>query len=293
MAVLYLFYEVKKYPEPKGQIAGEAVIFKVSKSSDDSRVLLLRKLQHNRKPVSEYPSMVTSIIIGDDRNLYIPQEVTYRDGIYMVTSLNIQSYDLPTGLSIDMVVIPQSINKIKPTSLPCEGFCAEENSAYYTYDGVLFSKPSCLVCYPKLRPGKVYQIPDGTKCIGPKSFSWCGNLHQINISTSVNTISADAFTHCKHIEELVIPDDAVIKTTLLESTLPKLHGDQMWPAVVYRGNKYKHLYDAWEEWFKAEFVEQHKKKLTNKRPSSKRFYDDDDIIDALSHGTGDMLGFGD
>lgn len=104
---------------------------------------------------------------------------------------------------------------------------------------------------------------------------------------------ADAFTDCKHIEELVIPDDAVIKTTLLESTLPKLHGDQMWPAVVYRGNKYKHLYDAWEEWFKAEFVEQHKKKLTNKRPSSKRFYDDDDIIDALSHGNGDMLGFGD
>ena len=59
---------------------------------------------------------------------------------------------------------------------------------------------------PELLAIKRVEIPEGTKQIGPNTFSSCQNLTSITIPNSVTTIGDSAFSGCRSLTSIVIPE---------------------------------------------------------------------------------------
>ena len=71
----------------------------------------------------------------------------------------------------------------------------EENENYSTVDGVLFSKNGTeLIHYPVAKPNLSYKIPEGTTTICSNAFSDCKNLQEVTMPESVDRVEAGAFS---------------------------------------------------------------------------------------------------
>jgi len=83
---------------------------------------------------------------------------------------------------------------------------SEENPAYRTLDGVLFSRDQKkLAGYPAGNSARSYAIPNGVTSIGGLAFNGCETLTSVTIPDSVTTIEQYAFYGCKSLADATIP----------------------------------------------------------------------------------------
>ncbi len=167
---------------------------------------------------------------GDEEIVTVP---AYIDGI-AVTEL--AGYSLYNSMDRTVeVVIPETISKICPNALTCNGsverFSVDDDNPYYCdIDGVIYTKDvTCLVQYPEGKSGVSYQIVDGVRELGPYSFHYafdletisfpeglkkicerafysCNGLKAIQLPEGLETIGSDAFYGCESLTDVVIPD---------------------------------------------------------------------------------------
>ena len=75
-------------------------------------------------------------------------------------------------------------------------------------DGVMYNKDkSCLLCYPIGISNDAYSIRDGVKEIGEYAFSNCKNLHEILLPDSLTCINNYAFSNCTNLDSITIPQN--------------------------------------------------------------------------------------
>ncbi len=82
---------------------------------------------------------------------------------------------------------------------------AQDNPWLYDIDGVVFEKGTdrLLLC-PIARSG-AYEVPMGTRSIGPKAFLGCDQLESIALPRSVTTIETRAFEECASLRTINLP----------------------------------------------------------------------------------------
>ena len=135
---------------------------------------------------------------ADQGVLELPAEL---EGV-PVTGLQAPDYDEYNGYSAStnaqILQIPSTIESIDPGFLTDyynlkEIRTDEENPAYTSIDGILYSKDGKqLICYPSFKEGTEYTVPEGTEEIGENAFN-ISNLTKINFPDSVVKIGEAAF----------------------------------------------------------------------------------------------------
>lgn len=88
----------------------------------------------------------------------------------------------------------------------------EDNSCYYSEDGVLYSKmgETVLIKYPAGKSGK-FSLPQDVKIIADSAFSDCVNLKSVELADiSQSTSCAYAFRNCSSLESVQIGKGSVI-----------------------------------------------------------------------------------
>jgi len=81
----------------------------------------------------------------------------------------------------------------------------EDNTAYQSIDGALFSKDTSeLLYYPADNPRTSYSIPNGVNTIRDGAFNGAGNLKSITVPGTVETISSYLFNPCEALEEVIL-----------------------------------------------------------------------------------------
>ena len=82
----------------------------------------------------------------------------------------------------------------------------ENNTAYFSIDGVLFNKSQTeLILYPRRKQG-AYTIPNSVTSIGRSAFRECSGLTSVNIPNSVTSIKDYAFEGCSGLTSVTIPN---------------------------------------------------------------------------------------
>lgn len=82
---------------------------------------------------------------------------------------------------------------------------AEGNPAFYSKDGVLYSKDNELLCYPRGKADESFTIPEGTSAIGQYAFNNAGSLKSVTIPGSVTELRKGAFNNCESLSSANIP----------------------------------------------------------------------------------------
>lgn len=82
---------------------------------------------------------------------------------------------------------------------------AEGNPAFYSKDGVLYSKDNELLCYPRGKADESFFIPEGTSAIGQYAFNNAGSLKSVSIPESVTELRKGAFNNCESLSSANIP----------------------------------------------------------------------------------------
>lgn len=81
----------------------------------------------------------------------------------------------------------------------------ESHPRYKSEDGVLFDKKGKLISYPAGKEGDTYQIPESVTEIGGGAFLGCF-LKNIRFHANFKKIGDDAFSSCKNLTSISIPD---------------------------------------------------------------------------------------
>ena len=135
-------------------------------------------------------------------SITIPKTINYGGETINVTA--IRDYAFQNCSNLLSVSLPSSVTTI--TANLVFGGCTKlasidadnANPNLSSDNGVLFNKNKDTLLYcPEGKSGDYY-IPNGVTIIGSNSFLYCDLLTSINISESVTTISARAFSECKH-----------------------------------------------------------------------------------------------
>ena len=151
------------------------------------------------------PDRVTKI--GDDAfegcgkltAIDIPNEVT-----------DIGAYAFNGCSSLTRIDIPSKVTYIGSYAFSNSGNLsainvAEDNTSYYSIDGVLYDSSSIIYCPGKDRES--YSIPDGIMNIAGSAFSDCVNLKQVEIPDSVTYIGGWAFAGCSSLTSIDLPEN--------------------------------------------------------------------------------------
>lgn len=117
-----------------------------------------------------------------------------------------------------LVDVNMSDNVIELGTAPfmdCESLVSvhisDEHPLLATIDGVLFGKnEKLLIWYPESRLKPAYSIPSGIHVIGESAFSGCKNLTEIIIPDSVVKIEANAFNGCSNLSHITIPNGVTL-----------------------------------------------------------------------------------
>ena len=114
--------------------------------------------------------------------------------------------------SLTSVTIPEHVTEIRYAAFSrCSSLVeirvAENNPAYCSVDGVLFSKDQKMICsYPAGRSQKNYAIPAGVSDICYEAFAGCSALTSITIPEGVTGIEYQAFAGCLSLTSVTIPE---------------------------------------------------------------------------------------
>lgn len=86
---------------------------------------------------------------------------------------------------------------------------AEGNKSYATSDGVLFTKDmKKIICYPMMRKGTSYTIPDGVETLGIASI-YSTKLEEIIIPASVKTLGRHCFSFNENLTKISMADTTI------------------------------------------------------------------------------------
>lgn len=136
----------------------------------------------------------------------IPEGVT-SIGSYAFNACNLTSMEIPASVT--------AIGTLDASALGGAGrnltayFVDEQNTAYTSVDGILFSKDgTVLVAYPKGKKDTSYSIPESVTCIASDAFGG-SRLTSVTIPESVTSIRLGAFFGCNGLTSITIPKSVV------------------------------------------------------------------------------------
>ncbi len=127
------------------------------------------------------------------------KKVNIDDGI---TTIDMSIFSGCENLS--EVSLPKTVKNVTSLS-KCSHLASiivpEDNDSYSTVDGVLFSKNSAeLIHYPSGKSSSSYKIPEGTTTICSNAFSNCKNLQEVTLPESIDRVEAGAFSETSSLE---------------------------------------------------------------------------------------------
>lgn len=139
-------------------------------------------------------------------NVTIPEGVT-SIGSYAFNACNLTSMEIPASVT--------AIGTLDDSALGGAGrnltgyFVDEQNTAYTSVDGILFSKDgTVLVAYPQGKNDTSYSIPESVTCIASDAFGG-SRLTSVTIPESVTSIRLGAFFGCDGLTSITIPKSVV------------------------------------------------------------------------------------
>ena len=113
-------------------------------------------------------------------------------------------------ICLEQINIPGSVTNISNNAfLDCSSLIKitvdDNNTSYYSEDGVLYSKDKTkLIRYPAGKENVKFEIPDGILEICDDAFRYCSNLTSITIPSSVKSIGTYAFCGCSGLTSVTI-----------------------------------------------------------------------------------------
>ena len=162
-------------------------------------------------------------------NINIPATVTHGGTTYNVVALGEEAFYWAnlSGITIPPSVaqikrgcflfatvpatinVPASVTEIEALAFAANGLTNiqvdENNPAYRTIDGMLFSKDSTtLVTFPKGKSGSV-TLPQNTRHIAPLAFAYCQNITGVTLPEGLESIGYWAFVDNQRLNNIVIP----------------------------------------------------------------------------------------
>ena len=139
--------------------------------------------------------------------IIIPEEITYKDVPYSVTSIRSSAFNNCRGLT--SITIPDSVTSIGSYVFDnCSGLesitVEKGNSNYHSAGNCIIETASGTL----IAGCKNSVIPDdgGVTSIGSNAFRYCSGLTSITIPDSVTSIGEDAFRYCSGLTSITIPD---------------------------------------------------------------------------------------
>ena len=136
----------------------------------------------------------------------IPEGVT-SIGSYAFNACDLTSMEIPASVT--------AIGTLDDSALGGAGrnltgyFVDEQNTAYTSVDGILFSKDgTVLVAYPQGKNDTSYSIPESVTCIASDAFGG-SRLTSVTIPESVTSIRLGAFFGCDGLTSITIPKSVV------------------------------------------------------------------------------------
>lgn len=137
---------------------------------------------------------MTSIQISTNNSIYSPSSWYYLNYNYYQQNIGIYS-------DIETLVLPKSVTEITFSQTNVYGpkhiaaFEVDgENNDFTAIDGVLFSKDEkTLICYPHLKDGVAYTVPDGVTTIGDRAFYDNDKLQSITLNEGLTNIGEYSF----------------------------------------------------------------------------------------------------
>ncbi|MBQ3343572.1 MAG: leucine-rich repeat protein [Kiritimatiellae bacterium] len=170
------------------------------------------------------------IVVGDGNASYSSEDGVLFDNRSQARLLTrcpeaiaTKDYSIPDGVGrvggysfqdcagIENVAIPASVTNIGTRAFRnCSSLTAfevaDENPAYKSIDGVLFTKDGrTLLRFPPAKSGH-YDIPDGVETIAMYAFEGCGRLSSLLFGADVKYIESRAFDGCTFLAQAVLND---------------------------------------------------------------------------------------
>lgn len=110
--------------------------------------------------------------------------------------------------------LPQTVSEIEASEIIrlsdmlLEAIAVDSNNRYYkSLDGVLFDRlDNVLLCYPSHKIDAEYDVPEGVKALGRRSFSCVTRLQTVRFPSSLTTLAEYTFFYCDSLEYATIPN---------------------------------------------------------------------------------------
>lgn len=222
-------------------------------SGDESIEIILNGIKY-RLNIDKTAEVLANDYSGD---IIIPENVTYNDVTYRITSLengcfNDCSYltciSLPDGITSLGKNCFYSCDKLTSISLP-EGLTSLGNECFaYCYELTSISLPDGITslgneCFARCSSLKSIKLPDGITSLGYDCFGGCSSLTTIELPAGLTSLGDDCFVNCSSltsmlcfaVEPPICYTNVVDKTTRLY--VPKESIEKYEQKVAWNGAK--------------------------------------------------------
>lgn len=159
----------------------------------------------------------------EDESFTIPETVTAIGDQAFIQAYNLKNVEIPEGVKtigkegfwgcsrLEKLALPASLESIGERAFASCGVLAEvtvpeENTAFASADGILYSKDKTkLVYYPMAKTGETLKIPEGITVIGTYAVAENYKIKALAIPEGVKTIESYAFAGSEEIKGVRIP----------------------------------------------------------------------------------------
>ena len=146
------------------------------------------------------------VIMQDQKVIEIPP-TTYAPGLRHCTIVEISKGVFESLHDAEVIKIPQTINKLDWSFWHCRNLKSievhQDNKAYCSIDGVLYSKDhKVLYAYPN-KHGSIYEVPEGVETVEKFAFKDCDNIKMITLPSTIKQIKLNAFYRATNLEKVI------------------------------------------------------------------------------------------
>ena len=184
-------------------------------SGDESIEIILNGIKY-RLNIDKTAEVLANDYSGD---IIIPENVTYNDVTYRITSLEngcfndcsyLKSISLPDGITSLGKNCFYSCDNLTSISLP-EGLTSlGDNCFAYCYELTSISLPDGITslgneCFSGCSSLKSISLPDGLTSLGYECFRGCSNLTNISLPEGLTSLNAGCFESCCSLTNINLP----------------------------------------------------------------------------------------